>query len=502
MKIIKKIYDFIAKRAKNLRKRPWVFHFWKHHCWENPSRHFGEMAEVEASELEEICGYINPLYSGLVQRARDHLSSLEKEIGRQLLPATQLFEDIPSPGDHIKSFADSRLVGHFYNDQLKFLQRLQSMLISALPAPWGANTFHVLREFLIQHHSPTLKEFESKVSEHKLDGHVVWRSNTISFERIRVRGNVNLMLGGKFSRWRFNRMQFCDDAAITVYSSSHECTDGKVLFSENICCGNFSCSFACIPSIQFFLNLFMASARVGAGTHAYKKEEPVSTWVAQRADFSSTTHPTLKFSNNCAEGQVEIYNELGKHSISDLNFINGNRFGGLSCSKAIRDTHFDINERIRLPSSRAAAMRYKQYFIALKNQAIDNRDREAEFNYGRKERYFDRGVATRWQDKFPLWWSHIISDGGISWFRPAFILLAGQWILAFIFIGGFGGCGGWSIAAVESLNPLSSLDDIAKSPCCKEWIDSFSASIYNAVRRIFSLALLYEIIKVLRRFHN
>ena len=145
-------------------------------------------------------------------------------------------------------------------------------------------------------------------------------------------------------------------------------------------------------------------------------------------------------------------------------------------------------------------MRYKQYFIALKNQAIDNHDREAEFNYGRKERYFDRGVATRWQDKFPLWWSHIISDSGISWFRPAFILLAGQWILAAIFIGGFGGCGDWSMAAVESLNPLSSLDDIAKSPCCKEWIDSFSASIYNAARRIFSLALLYEIIKVLRRF--
>ena len=71
MKIIKKIYDFIAKRAKNLRKRPWVFHFWKHHCWENPSLHFGKMAEVEASELEEMCGYINPLYSGLVHRARD-----------------------------------------------------------------------------------------------------------------------------------------------------------------------------------------------------------------------------------------------------------------------------------------------------------------------------------------------------------------------------------------------------------------------------------------------
>ena len=180
-------------------------------------------------------------------------------------------------------------------------------------------------------------------------------------------------------------------------------------------------------------------------------------------------------------------------------------------ARGIGNIHFDITEHIKMPY-KPEALLYKEFFIGLKKKAIKEHDREAEFNYGRKERYFDRAAAPRRQDRFLLWWSHLVSDGGISWIRPSAILLGGQWILAAFFIGWWGGCGdyaAWFQAAMESLNPLSRLPDLLKSLGCElgedspsAWKDSLSASIYNAVRRILSLALLYEIVKTLRRFYN
>ena len=507
-----KIRKFFAKHA-------WNSHICRRLC---SSRYFGQMAEVDAQNLQDICEYINPSYSLFVERARNEIKQRGIDVSESLF--------FPGGSYTMESLLCPEMVYWFHHDREKFLEALNITLQETLP--YGDENIHrALKHFYSEFCSPTLEEFQEKVRKNGLKGHVILRGQTIRFKQIKVNGSVKLAFGGKFNRWLFNRVQFCDDVAISIYSLTNHIS-GRMIFRENICCGKFSCSFTGIPRVYIGGNLFHSSLDVGVGSNIAQNGKAIGKWLQTMRDEYPDSN--VAFSNNYAKGEVMIDDKLkgatvgGRfvhpRKINCVYFLRGNHIGGLRVPRVsllrwdeqtvgcndhllspdaeIGDFHFGTHEHIEISAGEAEALRYKHFFITLKNRAIEKCDREAEFGYGRQERYFERGITASRQDKFALRWSDFVSNSGISWIRPAVILLIGQWILAAIFIGGFGGCGGWLIATVESLNPLSSLDDIAKSPCCKEWIDSFSASIYNAVRRILSLALLYEIIKVLRRFYN
>ena len=511
MNIIKKVINFIAKRVWEIHtcKRLWVRFF---------SDRFGKMEEVSAEELQKICEYVNPSYSAFLGYAHVLIKRCSATA------ATPMFAVPMTPEQEEASLLALETVHWFYHEPEKFIRHLRDAVHESISPRW-TGIDDVLEKIYSEDCSPSLDGFKELIGE-RLKGHIVWRGKTIRFKRIKVKGDVKLALGGRFNRWLFNRVQFCDDVAINIYPPKED-IGGKMIFSKNICCGKFSCSFAAVPRIYIGGNIFNSSLEIGRDANIAQNGESLVNWIQHMTgrvpDYSTSI---IEFSNNYVEKFSALYNDLpvsGGNSAAAALFVEGNVLGGVSVPalspeqkkwptevndymrsnrEHINTMRFDMHEHIKMPSNKEMAMRYKDYFISLKTKAIKARDRNAEFNYGRKERYFDRGIATRGQDKFILWWSHLVSDSGVSWFRPAAILLVGQWILAAIFIGGFGGCGGWLIATVESLNPLSSLEDIAKSPCCKEWINSLSASIYNAVRRIFSLALLYEIIKALRRFSN
>ena len=501
-----KIRKFFAKHAWNFHvcKRLWARFF---------VNRYGKMAEVSAADLQKICEYVNPSYLSFLACVRNAATYHGVK-----LPAS-LFSIPTTPEMTQRSLLASEMVYWFYHQPQEFIDNLNTILSNQLDSGWSSVAY-TLEKIYHESFSPSSDGFKKIIGD-RLKGHVVWRGKTIRFKRIKIKGDVKLALGGRFNRWLFNRVQFCDDAAINIYPPRED-TVGKMVFTNNICCGKFSCSFAAVPRIHIGGNIFHFSLDMGADANISQNHDSLGRWIEEMTRLVQIYSISIvKFSNNYVGGFATIYNVLptsgGCNHVSVL-FLEGNFLGGLSVPalspeqqdkrptegdvKHSQSMRFDIHEHIKMPSNREMAMRYKDYFVFLKDKAIKANDREAEFNYGRKERYFDRGITTRRQDKFILWWSHLVSNSGVSWLRPAAILLVGQWILAAIFIGGFGGCDGWLIATVESLNPLSSLDDIAKSPCCKEWIDSFSASVYNAVRRIFSLALLYEIIKVLRRFSN
>ena len=512
-----KIRKFFAKHA-------WNSHVCKRLC---SSRYFGQMAEVDAQDLQALCEYINPSYSRFIEQVKNAIETAGVAYSPSLFsPTIDSTEDSTEP----KSLISPDMIYWFYHDREKFLKDLQYALFLGMHNGAGL-IYNALNDFYARF-CPTLDEVKKKIGENGLEGHVVLRGQTIRFKQIKVNGSVKLAFGGKFNRWLFNRVQFCDDVAISVYSLTKR-IGGRMIFRENICCGKFSCSFTGIPRVYIGGNLFHSSLDVGVGSNIAQNGKVIGEWLQTMRDEYPESN--VEFSNNYAKGEVVIDDKLKgtrmldghtikPRKISEVNFLRGNHIGGLrvplvsllrwdkqpvgcnehllSSHAEIGNFHFGTHERIEISASEAEAFRYKHFFITLKHRAIEKRDREAEFGYGRQERYFERGITASRQDKFALRWSDFVSNSGVSWIRPAVILLIGQWILAAIFIGGFGGCGGWLIAAVESLNPLSSLDDIAKSPCCEKWIDSLSASIYNAVRRILSLALLYEIIKVLRRFYN
>ena len=504
MKIIQKIRDFFAKRA-------WKW-LWLEHC----SRRY---REVDASTLEKICECINPSYSRVIELAREQRERDYTQIGKA------------GQGD---MFDDPHLADAFYDDRKEFLDRIYIRSFKEeIP-----NSFH---EYLTENFSSVKEEekFRSEVAAWDLQEHILLSDEdggkALKFVNLRVKGDVNLNLSGKFNRWEFNRVKFGGGIGISVFPPLKRWHIGEMVFNKIICRGSFVCLYAGVPSIRICdSDLPVVSMQIRE--HA---PMPVCERMKDMVDsyFRTSLTPIVEFSGNCIKelypytDLTPIYTVGDPHKIkTDLNlgsvhFVKGNYIGNLHLltsmlpydesmrddSKvrtffpgdkvvSIRHIHFDSHEHIGMPSGWEEKMKHKEYFVALKNQAIRKRDREAEFSYGRKERYFDRGLANRWQDKFILEWSHYVSDSGISWIRPAAILLVGQLFLATIFIGGFGGCGGWFIAAVESLNPLSSLPNLLKLLGCESWNDSLSASIYNAVRRIFSLALLYEIIKVLRRF--
>ena len=374
----------------------------------------------------------------------------------------------------------------------------------------------------------------------------------IKFVKIMVRGVVKMNLGGRFNSWEFDSVKFADFFSISIYPPYHDSNSASMVFRNSICGDYFMLSFIGVSKIHICDSKFMATADINIGADDIEfgadTAPSVEKLLRQMLDnfLQHYVASTVEFSGNflktvCLHNKVHHVGEtkIPNPNLGHVRFVNGNHIGMIYLTDImlpdnkpvgekkvetisafghrlikVSDVHFDAHEHIEMHPGLETNMHYKKYFVALKKQAIEKHDREAEFAYGRKERYFDRGIATRWQDKFPLWWSYIVSSNGISWFRPAAILLGGQYALAVIFIGWLGGCcdyAAWFQAAVESLNPLSSLPDMLKSlgdgnESCKKslsaWENSISASIYNAVRRIFSLALLYEIVKVLRRFSN
>ena len=374
----------------------------------------------------------------------------------------------------------------------------------------------------------------------------------IKFVNISVRGAVEINLGGRFHSWEFDSVKFVDFVSISVYPPYDSDSNADMVFRNSICGDYFILSYLNVGDVRICNSRFKATADINIGADDMEigadTAPPVRELLRLMMDnfLQHYVVSVVEFSGNCFT-TIAIHNgfhHVGKTKtvnpdLGRVRFVNGNRIGMIFLTEImlpdnrpaekkkvetisaignwiirVSDVHFDAHEHIEMHPNLETNMDYKKYFVALKKQAIEQHDREAEFVYGRKERYFDRGIATRWQDKFPLWWSYIVSSNGVSWFRPAAILLGGQYALAAIFIGWLGGCcdyAAWFQAAVESLNPLNSLPNMLESlgdgnESCKKslsaWENSLSASIYNAVRRIFSLALLYEIVKVLRRFSN
>ena len=499
MKFIKKICKFFAKHfSKHVWRERWL------DICASPRK------SVDAKTLEDLCGYINPPYSRIVE--------LIEEAGGNTLPLTE---------DEVG------MVNLFYTNRNAFIKQLKDMLFWSDSVVQSPNSLYERLKAIC---SPTMDEFRKKIKDKGLESHIVVCASAfgqsdekIHFKNLRVEGKINLFFGGKFASCEFNHVKFCNDATITIFPV-YEIQGGEVVFAKNICCGLFSCFFPSIHYIYIRKNIFRTAKLVVGANSSHGMS--VVEWINNRMDTPSGVHSTIEFADNYAEGLAHFYDDFAvnnhRANIKMISFKNGNVLGDLSipavsetyegekavaCFKMMQDhspnarigdVHFDMNERIK-SSFRSEMLNYKKYFISLKNRAIKMRDREAEFRYGRQERYFDRQIETRWQDKFPWWWSHYVSDSGISWIRPAAILFIGQCILAAVFIGWVGGCcdyATWFQAAVESLNPLSSLHDIAKSQCYDNWANTLSASIYGEARRIFSLALIYEIIKVLHRFYN
>ena len=448
---------------------------------------------VDATTLEELCGYINPSYSDLVDR----------------------FQEATGQGGLLHV---GELVHAFYNDREEFLSRLKDILIPLGSAEWANSLYEEFRSIC----APIPDKFKEIVNQKGLEAHIrlsehISIGSVIDVVNIKLKGEANLTFGGGFGLWLFRHVKFCDDVFINIYPS-FLAERPKVDFYQNIFYGDFTCRFSSVDYISIANNKFKHSVLIGADINSVENKDIVSQWKKDMEHHEAMDSPpsatTVMFSNNHCEELITLYNHLNGHDlprikqnlsgISMVRFENGNTIGGLSIPQSklanialeyylrwkfglrgkifpharelrlyqhlksatgIGSFHFDINEHIKMPDKTEAPL-YKDFFIRLKQKAIRAHDREAAFNYGRKERYFDRGAAPRRQDRFILWWSHLVSDGGISWFRPAAILLVGQYALAAIFIGWLGGCcdyAAWFQAAVESLNPLSSLPDMLKS---------------------------------------
>ena len=355
----------------------------------------------------------------------------------------------------------------------------------------------------------------------------------IKFVNLKIKGDVNLNLSGTLNRWEFHRIKF-DGIGISVFPPLNYWNIGVVVFNKIISRYSFGCMYAGVSDIRICDSVLPSvSMKIGVPNRsaAYGRMENM-----MRSFFRDSIAPAVEFSGNCIK-DLAPYTELTLtdpnetldeskrvFNLGSVSFVKGNYIGVLRLltsmlpyDESARDDrkvrtffpgdevvsvariHFDPHERIAMPSDWEEKMKYKEYFVALKNQAIRRHDREAEFSHGRKERYFDRGLANRWQDKFILGWSHYVSDSGISWIRPIGWLIAVQAILAVAFIGwnvwicpSDWSVGGWAKTVIESFDPLSKVE----SKCA----DSLSAPFYNVARKIFLFLFLYEIIKVFRRF--
>ena len=498
MKIIKKIYDFFSD---------WIQKRQREHCPRGYVR-------VSAKTLMDICECINPSYDRLVKYAERELEG---------------YYGYGSGTDIGSFFKKSDPVNAFYDDREKFLDK--GFLASFLQFP---DSFH---EYLIKKYSPAkeMERFQSEVAAAGLQGHIllsdIHGSKIIDFVKIMVEDDLGedfeLHLGGKFCLWRFRRIKFCGEANLSIYPPSAD-THASITFSESVCFGRFSCLFAGVASLRILNSKFMSSVAIDIGTDdqltAYGRIEDMNRKLYQSPDL-----PSITFCNNSFKGKLWLLSNNNARlvrgvrfpTLGEVHFGEGNYIHSLNLldslypktepmdEKSINydtdrvmhvyDIKFDSHERIRMPLDSWTMLRFKDFFITLKNRAIEKRDREAEFSYARKERYFDRGLANRWQDKFILGWSHYVSDSGISWLRPIGWLIAVQAILAAAFIGwnvwicpSDWSVGGWAKTVIESFDPLSKVE----SKCA----DSISAPLYNVARKIFLFLFLYEIIKVFRRF--
>ena len=291
-------------------------------------------------------------------------------------------------------------------------------------------------------------------------------------------------------------------------------------FKDSAFCGDFTCLFAFVENISIANTKFKRPVLIGADIKSGENRHIVAQWkrdMLSNLISNFRTYSTVKFSKNRCEDVVILYNRMilsdGRNvpGINMVRFEGSNIIGGLSLPEInlanigsgrpldaiisdgkrqgryqqpvgvtnIGDIHFDMNERIKTDDKEEMLL-YKDFFIALKNKAIAKRDREAEFKFGRQERYFDWRLADRWQDEFTLGWSQWVSDNGISWIRPIYWLLGVQAVLAAAFI-----CSGWcdwdwwvwGKFVAESLNPLSSVESGCTRP--------IYTAIYGVARKIF-----------------
>ena len=472
---------------------------------------------VSAATLVEICECINPSYDRLVKYA-------EREL--------EAFYGYGSGTDIGGFFKKSDLVNAFYDDREKFLDK--SFLVRFLKFP---GSFH---EHLIEKYSPAkeMERFQSKVVAAELQEHIllsnVGEFKTINFVKIMVEDDIELNLGGKFCNWQFYRVKFCGAAKLNIYPPSAHFAFGGLHFNESACFGAFSCLFAGVVNFHILNSKFMSSMAMDIGTdaqlNAYGRIGDMN-----RKLYKWLGAPSITFFNNSFKEMLGLFSNSNTYkgalrfpTLGKVHFGKGNYIHTLDLTAStlypktepmdensinynaerpihVDDIKFDIHERIKMPWDSGTMLRFKDFFITLKNRAIEKRDREAEFSYARKERYFDRGLANRWQDKFILEWSHYVSDSGISWLRPIGWLLGVQAILAAAFIGWndwtcacdwswrvLADWGVWAEMFVKSLDPLSDV----KFKCAS----TLSAAIYGVVRKIFLFLFLYETIKVFRRF--
>ena len=489
MKIIQKIREFFAKHfSKHAWRERWL------DICASPRK------SVYAKTLKDLCGYINPPYS--------HIVDLVKEAGGNTFPLTD----------------GQGMVNLFYTDRDAFLTHLKDGFVwPYFSAEAAASLYEELKEVCF----PTTEEFHKRVKNEKLEGHIVVSPSfrhsdaLIEFNRIEVKDEINLSFGGKFDSCKFNHVKFCKNATISIFPAD-EATCGTVDFTNNICCKDFSCLFPGTYRIHISKNMVRHSVKLMVAS-PYLQSTPVSEWIKSRMVGRHAKSSTIEFSDNHVQGVVIFYDDFdgaNRENIKMISLKDGNIIGGLTVPPLLRayegeqtvacddvfhdespnirigDIHFDMNERI-VPSLAIQALNHKKYFISLKNRAIEMRDREAEFKYGRQERYFDWYLADRWQDKFILRWSQLVSDSGISWIRPIIWLLVVQAGLAAAFVG-WGWCDWdwwvWGKLAVESLDPLSRVESGCASP--------LSAAFYGVARKIFLFLFLYETIKVFRRFSN
>ena len=482
----------------NFIKKIWDF-FWqdqREHC---PH----DYARVSAKTLADICECINPSYSHLVEYARQELRN----------------DYLDSPG----------LAHTFYSNRAAFLAS-----VANLPADFY--------NYLMEKYSPEKEKerFHSMVAAAKLQQHILLSGqglrNAINFKKIMVEDDIQLNLGGIFRSWKFDCVKFCGAVALKIYPPSFKSSIGEMIFNKSVCFGEFECWFSGVPDFYICDSKFMSSFTMDTGSDiqldAYGQADGM-----EKEFFQNLYAPTIRFVHNSFKGNLMLFANAQEYrgkapsaTLGRVHFGGGNYISDLLSLPAlypesnpitvdiydpvvrksgrlikVYDIQFDNRERIKMPSHPGVMLQYKDFFIALKNRAIEKRNREAEFNYGRKERYFDRGLATHWQDQLILGWSHYVSDSGISWIRPIVCLLGVQAILAIAFIGWNDwtcACNwSWKVGAdwwagiemfVKSLDPLSSVDS--------ECASTLSAAIYGVARKIFLFLFLYEIIKVFRRF--
>ena len=405
MNFIKKIWDFFIKRLS--------IRYWRGRRLERLSLRY---KPVDAKILEDICKCINPPYSDIVELARSVLGGGDMHSAKM------------KGGDF---FNDSHIAEVFYHDRKKFLNKeyLNSIVGDI------SDSFH---NFLMEHYSLAKEEseFKSRVAAEELQEHVLLSDDnvgrkTIEFKEINVQGDIKFNLGGKFSRWVFNRVKFGGDTTVNIFPPHSGYPLARMDFNENICNGIFFCLFAAVSEIYIGGNK-LSAVYVNNPTIP-DNGKTVSAWL-ERMIISCYEIPRLEFSKNEIEKVVTLYNGRKFHpdsfGLGDVRFIGGNYIGRLFLESAlwpadelpnddsghrpppaakIRSFFFSHWEQIAPTSDMREARNCKDFFIAWKNQAKKIGDDGSVDRYTIHERYFDRMLGRSWLAKFPPWLPNSLS---------------------------------------------------------------------------------------------